>query len=291
MTDDKNMSIPTHMTVETSPETVLPSLPAAGSPMGSATGSMSAMSDSYLSLRGGTQARGLHGQLVQQLGRMIVVGELGADRPLVPEEIGRRFEVSRTVVRESLRVLEAKGMVTARPNVGTRIRPVPEWNLLDPDVIEWRASGMQGLEQCRELAELRCAFEPLAAQLAAGRLGEAAQARLADLAALLKQSAAVGDQGGYTKADGEFHALLVAECPNRMVEHLARVVSGAAESAGMRRRSCGPMSDANAASHARLADEILAGDGATAASVMRAMLSAQLEEYAAGYPLPAPRGE
>src|SRR6266567_361686 len=87
------------------------------------------------------RGRGLHGQLVQQLGQMIVAGELGADRPLVPEEIGHRFEVSRTVVRESLRVLEAKGLVSARPNVGTRIRPVQEWNLLDPDVIEWRAQG------------------------------------------------------------------------------------------------------------------------------------------------------
>ncbi|CAM5383101.1 Vitamin B12 import ATP-binding protein BtuD [Streptomyces alboniger] len=61
--------------------------------------------------------------------------------PPVPEEIGQRFEVSRTVVRESLRVLEAKGLVSARPNVGTRVRPVSDWNLLDPDIIEWRAFG------------------------------------------------------------------------------------------------------------------------------------------------------
>ncbi|MDT0406903.1 FadR/GntR family transcriptional regulator, partial [Streptomyces edwardsiae] len=78
-----------------------------------------------------SRGRGLHGQLVQQLGQMIVSGDLGADRPLVPEEIGQRFEVSRTVVRESLRVLEAKGLVSARPNVGTRVRPVSDWNLLD----------------------------------------------------------------------------------------------------------------------------------------------------------------
>ncbi|NUP49461.1 MAG: FadR family transcriptional regulator [Catenulispora sp.] len=285
------MSIPTHMTGTAAPVDTL-SAPAP-SPVANtlAAAAGGTLPDSYLSLRAGTQARGLHGQLVQQLGRMIVAGELGADRPLVPEEIGRRFEVSRTVVRESLRVLEAKGMVTARPNVGTRIRPVPEWNLLDPDVIEWRAAGVAGLDQCRELAELRCAFEPLAAQLAAGRLGEAAGARLAELAAVLKQAAANGDQAGYAKADGEFHALLVAECPNRMVEHLARVVSGAAESAGVRRRSCGPMNDAAAAGHQRLADEVVAGDGPAAASVMRAMLAAQLEEAAPTYGLPGQRGQ
>lgn len=103
----------------------------------------------------GNRGRGLHGQLVQQLGQMIVSGDLGADRPLVPEEIGQRFEVSRTVVRESLRVLEAKGLVSARPNVGTRVRPVSDWNLLDPDIIEWRAFGPQRDDQRRELSELR----------------------------------------------------------------------------------------------------------------------------------------
>lgn len=283
------------MTVESVSATEVPARPASAAPAPPHAGPgypAPPPMDSYLALRAGTQARGLHGQLVQQLGRMIVIGELGADRPLVPEEIGRRFEVSRTVVRESLRVLEAKGMVTARPNVGTRIRPVPEWNLLDPDVIEWRASGVHGVDQCRELAELRCAFEPLAAQLTAGRLSAGAQTRIADLATALKQASANGDQAAYNKADAEFHALLVAECPNRMVEHLARVVTGAAESAGVRRRSCGPMGDANASAHSRLADELIAGDGPTAASVMRAMLASQLEaDQAAAYPVPAQRGE
>ncbi|MFE7514047.1 FadR/GntR family transcriptional regulator, partial [Streptomyces sp. NPDC057540] len=128
----------------------------------------------------GNRGRGLHGQLVQQLGQMIVSGDLGADRPLVPEEIGQRFEVSRTVVRESLRVLEAKGLVSARPNVGTRVRPVSDWNLLDPDIIEWRAFGPQRDDQRRELNELRWTIEPLAARLAAGHGREDVQQRLAD---------------------------------------------------------------------------------------------------------------
>lgn len=128
-----------------------------------------------------SRGRGLHGQLVQQLGQMIVSGDLGADRPLVPEEIGQRFEVSRTVVRESLRVLEAKGLVSARPNVGTRVRPVSDWNLLDPDIIEWRAFGPQRDDQRRELDDLRWVIEPLAARLAAGHGREDIQQRLGDM--------------------------------------------------------------------------------------------------------------
>ena len=158
---------------------------------------------------GGSRGRGLHGQLVQQLGQMIVSGDLGADRPLVPEEIGQRFEVSRTVVRESLRVLEAKGLVSARPNVGTRVRPVSDWNLLDPDIIEWRAFGPQRDDQRRELFELRWTIEPLAARLAAGHGREDVQQRLADMVEIMGHAVAQGDALTFSRADAEFHALLL----------------------------------------------------------------------------------
>jgi DNA-binding FadR family transcriptional regulator len=217
--------------------------------------------------------RGLHGQLVQQLGQMIVAGELGADRPLVPEEIGHRFEVSRTVVRESLRVLEAKGLVSARPNVGTRIRPVHEWNLLDPDVIEWRALGPFRADQARELAELRQAFEPLAAHLVAAqasRLPEIARARMIELAEILAETAADADPISYQRADAELHALLLRATDNRMLEHLAAVVYGALEITGTRSVGCLP-SGAND-QHSVLVDRVLAGDGSGAAEVLSGLL-------------------
>jgi DNA-binding FadR family transcriptional regulator len=219
------------------------------------------------------RGRGLHGQLVQQLGQMIVAGELGSDRPLVPEEIGHRFEVSRTVVRESLRVLEAKGLVSARPNVGTRIRPVHEWNLLDPDVIEWRAQGPLRSDQARELAELRQAFEPLAAHLVAergGALPEPVRARLGELADMLAESAAAVDAATYARVDAEFHALLLQATDNRMLEHLSAVVYGALEITGVR-AGCEAL-PANARSHEELVEHILAGDGAAAAELSATLL-------------------
>jgi DNA-binding FadR family transcriptional regulator len=219
------------------------------------------------------RGRGLHGQLVQQLGQMIVAGELGSDRPLVPEEIGHRFEVSRTVVRESLRVLEAKGLVSARPNVGTRIRPVHEWNLLDPDVIEWRAQGPLRTDQARELAELRQAFEPLAAHLVAergGALPEPVRARLGELADMLAESAAAVDAATYARVDAEFHALLLQATDNRMLEHLSAVVYGALEITGVR-AGCEAL-PANARSHEELVEHILAGDGSAAAELSATLL-------------------
>ena len=118
---------------------------------------------------GFSNGRGLHGQLVTELGRRIAAGELDPSEPLVPDEIGERFGVSRTVVRETLRVLQAKGMLRARQNVGTYIRPEQEWNLLDPDVMRWRLEGSNARRNMRDLVELRMAVEPQAAYLAATR--------------------------------------------------------------------------------------------------------------------------
>ena len=178
----------------------------------------------WAAARRGSRGRGLHGQLVQQLGQMIVSGDLGADRPLVPEEIGQRFEVSRTVVRESLRVLEAKGLVSARPNVGTRVRPVSDWNLLDPDIIEWRAFGPQRDDQRRELSELRWTIEPLAARLAAGHGREDVQQRLADMVEIMGHAAGPGRRAHLLPRRRRVPRAALQVAGNRMLEHLSGIV-------------------------------------------------------------------
>jgi DNA-binding FadR family transcriptional regulator len=241
---------------------------------------------------GGSRGRGLHGQLVQQLGQMIVSGDLGADRPLVPEEIGQRFEVSRTVVRESLRVLEAKGLVSARPNVGTRVRPVSDWNLLDPDIIEWRAFGPQRDEQRRELLELRWTIEPLAARLAAGHGREDIQQRLVDMAEIMAHAAAQGDALTFSRADAEFHTLLLQVAGNRMLEHLSGIVSSALHVSGGPVTGCDRPADASVGLHHRIVEALAGGDGGTAEAAMRQLLAVPAEQSASGaadHVVPAPR--
>ncbi|MEU6591929.1 FadR/GntR family transcriptional regulator [Streptomyces sp. NPDC046881] len=234
----------------------------------------------------GSRGRGLHGQLVQQLGQMIVSGDLGADRPLVPEEIGQRFEVSRTVVRESLRVLEAKGLVSARPNVGTRVRPVSDWNLLDPDIIEWRAFGPQRDDQRRELSELRWTIEPLAARLAAGHGREEVQQRLCDMVEIMSHAMAQGDALTYSRADTEFHALLIQIAGNRMLEHLSGIVSAALQVSGGPVTACDRPNEASLAQHARIVDALGTGDGTAAEAAMRQLLTVHPEVERV---VPAPR--
>jgi DNA-binding FadR family transcriptional regulator len=234
----------------------------------------------------GSRGRGLHGQLVQQLGQMIVSGDLGADRPLVPEEIGQRFEVSRTVVRESLRVLEAKGLVSARSNVGTRVRPVSDWNLLDPDIIEWRAYGPQRDDQRRELFELRWTIEPLAARLAAGHGREDVQQRLADMAEIMGHALAQGDSLTFSRADTEFHALLLQLAGNRMLDHLSGIVSSALQVSGGPATGCDRPTEASVAHHARIVEALGAGDAPAAEAAMRQLLTVHPEVERV---VPAPR--
>ncbi|MEU0110639.1 FadR/GntR family transcriptional regulator [Streptomyces sp. NPDC006251] len=236
----------------------------------------------------GARGRGLHGQLVQQLGQMIVSGEVDADHPLVPEEIGERFEVSRTVVRETLRVLEAKGLVTARPNVGTRVRPVSEWSLLDPDVVEWRAFGPQREDQQRELVELRSMIEPLAARLTAEHGRKEVNGRLGDLVATMERAADQDDSPAFAGADAEFHALLAQASGNQMLEHLFGVVSGALRVYGASSAGCDGPGEPSPAHHARVAEAVATGDGAAAEAAMRQLLTVHHE--AERLPVPAPRG-
>lgn len=243
----------------------------------------------------GSRGRGLHGQLVQQLGQMIVSGDLGADRPLVPEEIGQRFEVSRTVVRESLRVLEAKGLVSARPNVGTRVRPVGDWNLLDPDIIEWRAFGPQREDQRRELCELRLTIEPLAARLAADDSREEIRQRLGDMVDIMGHALGQGDALTFSRADAEFHALLLQAAGNRMLEHLSGIVASALQVSGGAVSACEQPTEASINLHQRIVDAMESGEPAAAEAAMRQLLAppdtkgAAASAGGADHVVPAPR--
>lgn len=118
----------------------------------------------------GYPRQSLHGQVVHELGRRIVGGEIGAGVVLPNEaELGASFDISRTALREGIKVLTAKGLLASRTRTGTWVRPRCEWNMLDPDVLAWRLGGEQTAGFCRDLIEFRLAVEPQAASLAARR--------------------------------------------------------------------------------------------------------------------------
>ena len=100
----------------------------------------------------GYPRRGLHGRVVDELGREIVGGRWMAGSPLPNEDdLAAELGVSRTVVRESIKVLQAKGLVEVRPRTGTRVRARRAWHLLDADVVGWLFADMERGEDLREL--------------------------------------------------------------------------------------------------------------------------------------------
>ena len=167
--------------------------------------------------------RGLHGEVVHTIGLQIVSGQLKAGDPLPPEdELTSDLAVSRTVLREAVRVLAAKGLVQARPKIGTRVRDRSEWNILDPDVLSWRTEASHDQKLYEETTEVRLAIEPLAARLAATRATDEQVAAITE--AFAGMEAGVDDQPAYLAADLEFHTRILASCHNELLEHLGRVL-------------------------------------------------------------------
>ena len=114
------------------------------------------------------------------LGRRIVSGRYrpGDTLPIEPK-IQQEFGVSRTAVREAVRLLAAKGLIASRPKVGTRVRPMAEWNMLDSDVLRWKIDQNPSEDFINALFEMREIIEPAAASLAAERASEAELAEMA----------------------------------------------------------------------------------------------------------------
>lgn len=222
---------------------------------------------------GARRDRSLHGQLVDALGTLIVAAPTDPS-PLDPEQIAAEHHVSRTVVRETLRTLAAKGMVQARPNSGTRIRPIAEWNLLDPQVIGWRAMGPTARDQARDLAQISVALEPLTARLAAERTADIdprTRERLAESAALMTDAAKAADPERFAEADIEFHTLLAGASGNPALEYLAGLLHAQLKDHGI--ALCAAETD-SAAAHAALVQDVLDGEAKYAESIARDTIAA-----------------
>lgn len=169
--------------------------------------------------------RGLHGEVVHTIGLQIVGGELQPGDPLPPEdELISDLAVSRTVLREAVRVLAAKGLVAARPKTGTRVRARAEWNILDPDVLSWRIEATDDPGLYEEATEMRLGIEPLAARLAATRALDEEVAGIADAYAAME--AGVDDQAAYLAADLQFHDRILGACHNELLGHLGVILHG-----------------------------------------------------------------
>jgi DNA-binding FadR family transcriptional regulator len=172
--------------------------------------------------------RNLHGQVVNELGRRVVGGTYAAGA-LLPNEDHLCIElaVSRTALREAIKVLAAKGLLEPRPRIGTRVRTTEQWNLLDPDILAWRCATGADAEFLQHLTELREILEPSAAALAA-TIHSAGQ--LADISLALDAMHDANHISDWVQADLAFHTAVLKATNNPLLMPLAAIIGSALES-------------------------------------------------------------
>ncbi|WP_341952663.1 FCD domain-containing protein [Salinibacterium sp. TMP30] len=168
---------------------------------------------------------GLHARVLNELGLHIVSGEIDPESIVLAEQLEERYGVSRSVMREAVRVLQSLGMVASVKRVGMRVQPMSRWNLYDPLVIRWRLEQAENGQQLRSLTELRNAIEPQAAQLAATHASDDAASELLSLAARMRSVGRSGDLELFLELDIRFHSLVLAASGNEMFARLDRVIA------------------------------------------------------------------
>jgi DNA-binding FadR family transcriptional regulator len=192
---------------------------------------------------------------VHVIGERVVGGTYPPGTVLDPVALEAELEVSHTVVRESLRVLTAKGLVAARPRHGTVVRPRHEWSLLDPDLLRWQASA-HGADSdfLLRLAEVRGIIEPAGARLAALRR---TTGDLDELTAAVRAM--------------RFHCALLMAAHNELMLPMEAVIE-----AGLRARDQfvhhGPSVPDPVPTHQQVVDAVRGRDPAAAETAMRGLL-------------------
>jgi DNA-binding FadR family transcriptional regulator len=214
--------------------------------------------------------RGLHGAIVHDIGVRILRGELQPGDPLpTEEELGGEPGVSRTVLREAVKVLAAKRLVESRPKTGTRVLPRREWNLIDPDVLAWRLEADPDEQFFTDVIELRRIVEPQAAALAASRATEEECRELGESFEAMRHALEEDDPDAYLTADIRFHSIVLEACHNELLEQMATMLRATFRALFIRtsatRAQALPL-------HAAVLEAIRNGNAAAAEDAVRALV-------------------
>jgi DNA-binding FadR family transcriptional regulator len=208
--------------------------------------------------------RGLHRRLVETLGVAIATSVLLEGSKIVPEDLAEEHDVARTVVREVLKVLGAKGMVVARPRYGTHVTLRGQWNLLDPDVIRWRSMGNDASRQIEELLAVRSAIEPLAARQASACATPDHIARLRQAIVSMRAASLERNWDAFIESDVVFHRALLESSGNLVVSQFAEPIEAALRVLHRRNLVPEPLPVDVSESHEAIVDAIVGGDEAGA---------------------------
>ena len=224
----------------------------------------------------GYAGRGVHGQTVEAIAHRVLSGRIGEGETLDLGALQAELGVSLTALRESLKVLAAKGMVDARQKRGTFVRPRTDWHLLDADVLRWQFESAEGSAAgpgsslLRDLGEVRGIVEPASVRLAAERR---TQADLDALDAALDAMARASEGGpDAIDADLAFHGALLAATHNEMLESMESVIATGLAFRDRLVHASGHRPEDPVPNHAAVLEAVRAQDPDAAEAAMRTLL-------------------
>ena len=211
-----------------------------------------------------------HG-IVHDLGSAIVTGVYSPAKPFpVEAELCKRYDASRSVLREAVKMLTAKGLLRSRPRQGTAVEPESHWNLLDPDVLRWLLERQFSLSLLSEFTEVRLAMEPAAAALAAERA--TSEQRAAILATIERMRAAEQGKDDPLDSDIAFHVAVLEASGNRFLGQLRELIEAALHFSIRTTNYFKGVRLASVVDHKKVADAIIAGDPKAAAAKMHTLI-------------------
>lgn len=214
--------------------------------------------------------------IVEELGHAVVTQAYGDALPFpIEAELCKQFGASRTVLREAVKMLTAKGLLSARPRQGTWVEPEHRWNLLDPDVLRWLLERKFSLELLAEFTEIRFAIEPSAAALAARNATPESLARIR--AAIARMNSAADGEDDPLESDIAFHVSVLHATGNRFYAQLEDVINAALRISIRLTNSVKGVPQADVDIHKKVLDAIQAGDSNKARASMEIIISEVLD--------------
>ncbi|MBF0277064.1 MAG: FadR family transcriptional regulator [SAR324 cluster bacterium] len=169
----------------------------------------------------------VHAKMVQTIGTQILQGKFKSGENLPSEaEICQEYKVSRTALREAIKVLSAKGLIKTAPRRGSIVCDRQEWNYLDADILAWTHNKQPDPVLTRDLIEMRRIVEPTAAELAANR---AKGQDIANIESAYQQmkDALPHDIDRCCLADVEFHSAVLRASKNICLQQMVNMISAA----------------------------------------------------------------
>ncbi|EAU43059.1 transcriptional regulator [Fulvimarina pelagi HTCC2506] len=214
--------------------------------------------------------------LASEYGRRITSGILKpGDNLPVEAQLAAEWGVSRTVVREAMRLLAAKGLLRVGPKVGTRVLSFDEWNMLDPDVMAWHLLADERRTFVDALYEMRLINEPVAARMAAARIGATDKKRLSEALEAMGRHPRGSDE--LIAADLAFHRIILEATGNPILRSLGAMIEKSLSISFSLSWRQNPQEE-TLQQHKRVSDAIIAGDGEAAELFMRRLIESAFDD-------------